>query len=104
MFSPVTALGCLLRFSNERAVLFSHRMLLFLYIYLYHIVSVLSYDAGLLRNVFSVRKNLEKPFFDERGTPLQCLLDAIMMLTFFDAVVIAIRTCCYRDDNMMLST
>lgn len=63
MFSLVTALGCLLRFSNERAVLFSHRMLLFLYIYLYHIVSVLSYDGGLLRKVFSVRKNLEKPFF-----------------------------------------
>ncbi len=43
-------------------------------------------------------------FFDERKTPLQCLLDAIMLLTFFDAVVIAIATCSYRDSNMMLST
>ncbi len=31
-------------------------------------------------------------------------LDAIMMLTFFDAVVIAIATCSHRDSNMMLST
>ncbi len=37
-------------------------------------------------------------------TALQWLLDAIMMLTFFDAVVIAIATCSYRDSNMMLST
>ncbi len=43
-------------------------------------------------------------FFDERKTPLQCLPDAIIMLTFFDAVVIAIATCSYRDSNMMLST
>ncbi len=42
--------------------------------------------------------------FDERKMPLRCLPDAIVLLTFFDAVVIAIRTCCYRDDNMMLST
>ncbi len=43
MFSPVTALGCLLRFSNERAVLFSHRMLLFLYIYLFIPYSVCTF-------------------------------------------------------------
>ncbi len=43
-------------------------------------------------------------FFDARETPPQCPLDAIMMLTFFDAVVIAIATCSYRDSNMMLST
>ncbi len=49
-------------------------------------------------------KALKNRVFDERKTPLRCLPDAIMMLTFFDAVVIAIRTCCYRDDNMMLST
>ncbi len=42
--------------------------------------------------------------FDERKTRLQCLLDAIMSLTFFDAVAIAIATCSYRDDNMMLSS
>ncbi len=42
--------------------------------------------------------------FDKRKTALQRLLDAIMMLTFFDAVAIAIATCSYRDDNMMLST
>ncbi len=40
----------------------------------------------------------------ERKTPSQYLLDAIIALTFFDAVVIAIATCSYRDSNMMLST
>ncbi len=40
----------------------------------------------------------------EEKTPLRCLPDAIMLLTFFDAVVIAIATCSYRDSNMMLST
>ncbi len=49
-------------------------------------------------------KALKTAFFDERKTPLRCLLDAIMLLTFFDAVVIAIATCSYRDDNMMLSS
>ncbi len=54
---------------------------------------------------FSVFANTSKSsFFDSGKTPLRWLLDAIIMLTFFDAVVIAIRTCCYRDDNMMLST
>ncbi len=42
--------------------------------------------------------------FGEEKKPLQRLLDAIMLLTFFDAVVIAIATCSYRDDNMMLSS
>ncbi len=49
-------------------------------------------------------KVAENRFFDERKTPLQRLLDAIMILTFFDAVVIAIATCSHRDSNMMLST
>ncbi len=43
-------------------------------------------------------------FFDEKKTRLRCLPDAIALLTFFDAVVIAIATCSYRDSNMMLST
>ncbi len=46
----------------------------------------------------------DTPLFNTKRTTLRCLLDAILMLTFFDAVVIAIRTCCYRDSNMMLST
>ncbi len=49
-------------------------------------------------------KDAETRLFDKEKTALQCLLDAIMMLTFFDAVVIAIATCSYRDSNMMLST
>ncbi len=46
----------------------------------------------------------ENRFFGERKMPLRCLPDVFMMLTFFDAVVIAIATCSYRDSNMMLST
>ncbi len=54
--------------------------------------------------IFRAEKAPKNRVFDEKKTPLQWLLDAIMMLTFFDAVVIAIATCSYRDDNMMLST
>ncbi len=49
-------------------------------------------------------KALKSRVFVREKTPLQWLLDAIMLLTFFDAVVIAIATCSYRDSNMMLST
>ncbi len=53
----------------------------------------------------SITENTRKPtVFEYKETALQCLLDTIMMLTFFDAVVIAIATCSYRDSNMMLST
>ncbi len=54
--------------------------------------------------IFQVEKISKSRFFDEVKTALRQLLDAIIMLTFFDAVVIAIATCSYRDDNMMLST
>ncbi len=54
--------------------------------------------------LFRAEKAPKSRVFDEKKMPLQCLLDAIMMLTFFDAVVIAIATCSYRDDNMMLSS
>ncbi len=54
--------------------------------------------------IFQVEKISKSRFFDEVKTALRCPLDAIMMLTFFDAVVIAIATCSYRDDNMMLSS
>ncbi len=57
-----------------------------------------------LCKVFQSEKVLKSHVFDERKTALQYLLDAIMLLTFFDAVVIAIATCSYRDSNMMLST
>ncbi len=53
---------------------------------------------------FQSEKALKNRVFDERKMPLRYLPDAIMMLTFFDAVVIAIATCSYRDSNMMLST
>ncbi len=49
-------------------------------------------------------KALKNRVFDERKTRLRCPPDAIMMLTFFDAVAIVIATCSYRDSNMMLST
>ncbi len=54
--------------------------------------------------IFRYEKASENSFSDERNTPLQWLLDAIMMLTFFDAVVIAIATCSYRDSIMLLSS
>ncbi len=54
--------------------------------------------------IFRYGKASKKRFFVDRKTPLRRLLDAIMMLTFFDAVVIAIATCSYRDSNMMLSS
>ncbi len=54
--------------------------------------------------IFQVEKVSKNRFFDKEKTALRCLLDAIMLLTFFDAVVIAIATCSYRDDNMMLSS
>ncbi len=53
---------------------------------------------------FRPEKAARSRFFDAKKMPLQHPLDAIIMLTFFDAVVIAIATCSYRDDNMMLST
>ncbi len=53
---------------------------------------------------FRPEKAAKNRFFDAKKMPLQHPLDTIMMLTFFDAVVIAIATCSYRDDNMMLST
>ncbi len=53
---------------------------------------------------FCCKKASKNHFFDKRKTRLRHLLDAIMLLTFFDAVVIAIATCSYRDSNMMLST
>ncbi len=53
---------------------------------------------------FRPEKSAKNRFLDAKKMPLQHPLDAIMMLTFFDAVVIAIATCSYRDDNMMLST
>ncbi len=59
---------------------------------------------GCSAMIFRFGKALKSRVFDERKTPLRCLLDAIMMLTFFDAVVIAIATCSYRDSNMMLSS
>ncbi len=49
--------------------------------------------------LFRAEKAPKSRVFDEKKMPLQCLLDAIMMLTFFDAVAIAIATCSYRDDN-----
>ncbi len=60
--------------------------------------------SGRYAMFFRSGKAPKNRVFDERKTPLQRLLDAIMMLTFFDAVVIAIATCSYRDSNMMLST
>ncbi|WP_373846508.1 hypothetical protein, partial [Bacteroides heparinolyticus] len=59
---------------------------------------------GCCAMIFRSKKAAEIRFFDARKTPPRCPLDAIMMLTFFDAVVIAIATCSYRDSNMMLST
>ncbi len=53
---------------------------------------------------FCYEKVSKAPFFDREKTALYHLLDTIMMLTFFDAVVIAIATCSHRDSNMMLST
>ncbi len=53
---------------------------------------------------FDAEKSLKSRVFDKRKTPLRCLLDTFLLLTFFDAVVIAIATCSYRDSNMMLST
>ncbi len=49
-------------------------------------------------------KSRKNCFLLVKKTPLRCFPDAIMMLTFFDAVVIAIATCSYRDSNMMLSS
>ncbi len=54
--------------------------------------------------LFPPEKALKNHVSDDKKTPLRCLPDAIMLLTFFDAVVIAIATCSYRDSNMMLST
>ncbi len=54
--------------------------------------------------LFQSENTLKNHVFDKRKMPLQHRLDAITLLTFFDAVVIAIATCSYRDSNMMLST
>ncbi len=76
-----------------------------LFLYAYAISVMYSYrKKQSSHRTFSVRENPESRVFDERKTPLRCLLDAIITLTFFDAVVIAIATCSYRDSNMMLST
>ncbi len=73
--------------------------------YVYAMPDVYSYVASIRYGMFfSVRNSLEKSCSQGKKTRLQCLLDVIMMLTFFDAVVIAIATCSYRDSNMMLST
>ncbi len=60
------------------------------------------YDCRIV--FLNSEKAPQTPVYDKKKTALQCLLDAIMLLTFFDAVVIAIATCSYRDSNMMLST
>ncbi len=75
----------------------------FLYIYT---ISSMSFRRKNSRYAmfFRTEKASKSRVFDKGETPLRCLPDAIMMLTFFDAVVIAIATCSYRDSNMMLST
>ncbi len=59
-----------------------------------------STSAVVAQRLFGPKSHL----LDAKKTPLQCALDRIMMLTFFDAVVIAIATCSHRDSNMMLSS
>ncbi len=78
-------------------------MLPFLYIYA---MSYTCFSSKNSRNPMLSQSGeaLKNRVFDERKTALQCLPDTIMMLTFFDAVVIAIATCSHRDNNMMLST
>ncbi len=75
----------------------------FLYIYAMPHVCFRT-KTGRYAIFFHPEKTSKNRFFDERKTALRRLLDAIMMLTFFDAVVIAIATCSHRDSNMMLST
>ncbi len=60
------------------------------------------YDCRIV--FLNSEKAPQTPVFDKKKTALQCLLDTFLLLTFFDAVVIAIATCSYRDSNMMLST
>ncbi len=60
--------------------------------------------TGRCAMIFRCGNMLENRFFDNKKMPLQRLLDAIMTLTFFDAVAIVIATCSHRDSNMMLST
>ncbi len=61
-------------------------------------------EFGGCAMIFQSGKAPKTRVFGERKTRLRHLPDAIMMLTFFDAVVIAIATCSHRDSNMMLST
>ncbi len=76
-----------------------------LFLYAYAISVMYSYRKNSRHiGLFQSEKIPKSRVFDERKTPLRCLLDAIITLTFFDAVVIAIATCSYRDSNMMLST
>ncbi len=75
------------------------------FLYIYTVLCVcFGEKSGRYAMLFRLEKASKNRVFDERKTPLRCLPDAIMMLTFFDAVVIAIATCSYRDSNMMLST
>ncbi len=75
------------------------------FLYIYAMAGVfLGTKIGRYAMLFQVETVCKNGVLDKEKTALRCLLDAIMLLTFFDAVVIAIRTCCYRDDNMMLST
>ncbi len=78
-------------------------MRLFLYIYARENTRICTKN-GCFSMRFLSGKTLKTSVFDERKTPLRYSPDGIMMLTFFDAVVIAIATCSYRDSNMMLST
>ncbi len=50
------------------------------------------------------QKNIKTLTSDYMKTALREPLDTTILLTFFDAVVIVIATCSYRDGNMMLST
>ncbi len=78
-------------------------MRLFLYIYARENTRICTKN-GRFSMRFLSGKTLKTSVFNERKTPLRYSPDGIMMLTFFDAVVIAIATCSYRDSNMMLST
>ncbi len=75
----------------------------FLYVYASPLVCSRTKIGGCAM-FFRSEKALKNHVLDERKTPLRCFPDAIMTLTFFDAVAIVIATCCHRDSNMMLST
>ncbi len=48
------------------------------------------YDCRIV--FLNSEKAPQTPVFDKKKTALQCLLDTFLLLTFFDAVVIAIAT------------